>query len=141
MYKRQVQRHFIRLGYDNVSGYLAGSFFQWTKTAQEISTLSTCSVQQLHERLQTESPFLLDVRDIKNRVSVGYIRNSHHRYIGELSSHLDDIPRDKPIVIYCDTGYKGSLAGSILALHNYRDLTNVLGGMTAWKRAGFSVEK
>jgi len=136
-----VKRHFIRLGYDNVSGYLAGGFSQWTKSAQEISTLPTCSVQQLHERLRTESPFLLDVRDIKNLNSAGHIQNAHHRYVGELSSHLDEIPRDKPIVIYCDTGYKGSLAMSILALHNYRDLTNVLGGIIAWKRAGFSVEK
>ena len=136
-----VQRHFIRLGYDNIAGYLAGGFTQWTKAAQEISTLPTCSVQQLNERLRIESPFLLDVRDIKNRDSVGYIRNAHHRYVGELSSHLDEIPRDKPLVIYCDAGYKGSLAASILALHNYRDMTNVLGGITAWKRAGFSVEK
>jgi hydroxyacylglutathione hydrolase len=44
-------------------------------------------------------------------------------------------------VIYCDAGYKGSLAASILALHQYRNLTNVLGGMTAWKRAGFQTEK
>ena len=136
-----VQRHFIRLGYDNVAGYLAGGFSQWTKAAQEIGTLPTCSVQQLKERFKTESPFLLDVRDIKNRDSGGHIRNAHHRYVGELSSHLDEIPRDKPIVIYCDAGYKGSLAGSILALHNFRDMTNVLGGMTAWKRAGFSIEK
>ena len=136
-----VQRHFIRLGYDNVSGYLSGGFPLWTKDAQDIQTLATCSVQQLKERLRDESPFLLDVRDIKNWNSVGHIKNAHHRYVGELSSHLEEIPRDKPIVIYCDAGYKGSLAGSILALHNYRDLTNVLGGMTAWKRAGFSVEK
>jgi hydroxyacylglutathione hydrolase len=136
-----VQCHFNRLGYDNVSGYLAGGFSQWMKSAQEISTLLTCSVQQLHERLCIESPFLLDVRDIKNRNSAGHIQNAHHCYVGELSSHLDEIPRDKPIVIYCDTGYKGSLAGSILARHNYSDITNVLGGMIAWKRAGFSVEK
>jgi len=136
-----VHRHLIRLGYDNVAGYLAGGFPLWTKAAQEISTLPTCSVQQLKERLQTESLFLLDVRDSKNWNTVGHIQNAHHRYVGELSFHLDEIPRDKPLVIYCDAGYKGSLAASILALHNYRNMTNVLGGMTAWKQAGFNIEK
>ena len=136
-----VHRHFIRLGYDNVSGYLAGGFPQWTKYAQDIHTLPTCSVQQLKERLRAESPFLLDVRDIKNWKSVGHIKNAHHRYVGELSFHLDEIPRDKTLVIYCDAGYKGSLAASILARHNYSNMTNVLGGMTAWKRAGFAIEK
>ncbi|MFA6226626.1 MAG: rhodanese-like domain-containing protein [Methanoregula sp.] len=128
-----VHRQLIQLGYDNVAGYLAGGFPQWTKAAQEIVTLPTCSVQQLNERLKTESPFLLDVRDIKNWNTVGHIPNAHHRYVGELSSHLEEIPRDKPLVICCDAGYKGSLAASILARNNYKDMTNVLGGMTAWK--------
>lgn len=119
----------------------SGGFTQWTKAAQEISTLPTCSVQQLNERLRIESPFLLDVRDIKNWNPVGHIKNANHRYVGELSFHLDEIPKDKPLVIYCDAGYKGSLAASILALHNYKNMTNVPGGMTAWKRAGFKVEK
>ena len=136
-----VQRHCIRLGYDNVAGYLAGGFPLWTKAAQEIFTLPTCSVKQLQTRLRTESPFLLDVRDNKNWNSVGHIQNAHHRYVGELPFHLDEIPKEKPLVIYCDAGYKGGLAASILALHNYNDMTNVLGGMTAWKRAGFTIER
>ena len=136
-----VHRHFIRLGYDNVSGYLAGGFPQWTKAAQEIAVLPTCSVHQLKTRLETESPYLLDVRDSKNWNSVGHIPDAHHQYVGELSLHLDEIPRDKPLVIYCDAGYKGSFAASILARHNYSNMTNVLGGMTAWKRAGFPIEK
>ncbi len=136
-----VHRQIIRLGYDNVAGYLAGGFPQWTKAAQEIATLPTCSVQQLNERLRTESPFLLDVRDSKNWTAIGHIPGAHHRYVGELSSQLEEIPLDRPLVIYCDAGYKGSLAASILARYNYQDMTNVLGGMTAWKRAGFSIEK
>jgi hydroxyacylglutathione hydrolase len=136
-----VQRHFIRLGYDNVAGYLAGGFPLWTKAAQEMSTLPTCSVHQLQRRLETESPYILDVRDKKNWISVGHIRNAHHRYVGELPFHLDEIPKNEPLVICCDAGYKGSLAASILALHNYKNMTNVLGGMTAWKRAGFSIVK
>ncbi|MDP2798005.1 MAG: rhodanese-like domain-containing protein [Methanoregula sp.] len=125
----------------NVSGYPAGGFSQWTKAAQEISTLPSCSVQQLNERLRIESPFLLYVRDIRNRDPVGHIQNAHQRYVGEILFHLDEIPGDKPLVIYCDAGYKGSLAASIPALHNYRDMTNVPGGITAWKRAGFTIEK
>jgi hydroxyacylglutathione hydrolase len=135
-----VHRHFVRLGYDNLAGYLGGGFPAWTKAAQEIHTLPTCSVQQLKDRLETESPFLLDVRDSKNWETFGHIRGAHHRYVGELPDHLDEIPRHEPLVIYCDAGFKGSLAASILARHQYRNMTNVLGGITAWKRAGFSVE-
>ncbi len=137
----QVLVHFIRLGYDNIAGVLSGGFPAWTKAAQDIGTVPTCSVQQLKERLEKETPFILDVRDIKNRRAVGSYPGSHHIYIGELPQHLDEIPTNKPIVVYCDAGYKGSLAASFLAIHNYHEVTNVLGGMTAWKRAGFPIEK
>jgi hydroxyacylglutathione hydrolase len=136
-----VHRHFIRLGYDNIAGYLAGGFPLWTKAAQEIEPLPTCSVQQLKARLETESPYILDVRDSKNWNSVGHIRNAHHRYVGEVPDHISEIPKNEPVVITCDAGYKGGLAASILARHGYTNMTNVLGGMTAWKRAGFPVEK
>jgi hydroxyacylglutathione hydrolase len=101
----------------------------------------TCSVQQLKDRLDKEQPFILDVRDIKNWRAVGHIRGAHHVYIGELPHHIDEIPKTEPIVVYCDAGYKGSLAASILAIHQIHGVTNVLGGITAWKRAGFKTEK
>jgi hydroxyacylglutathione hydrolase len=136
-----VLRHFIRLGYDSLAGVLSGGFPLWTKAAQDIGTIPTCSVQQLKERLGKEQPFILDVRDIKNWNSVGHIRGAHQVYIGELPQHLDEIPKNEPIVVYCDAGYKGSLAASILAIHQYHRVTNVLGGMTAWKKAGYRIEK
>ena len=136
-----VIRHFIRLGYDTIAGVLSGGFPAWTKAAEDIGTIPTCSVQQLKERLEKEHPFILDVRDIKNWNAVGHIPGAHHIYVGELPRHIDEIPKNEPVVVYCDAGYKGSLATSILALHQYRTMTNVLGGMTAWKKAGFRVEK
>jgi hydroxyacylglutathione hydrolase len=101
----------------------------------------TCSVHQLKERLEKEKPFILDVRDIKNWRAVGHIRGAHKIYVGELQQHLDEIPKNEPIVVYCDSGFKGSLAASILAIHQYHMVTNVLGGMTAWKKAGYRIEK
>ena len=136
----QVLLHFIRLGYDNLTGDLSGGFPAWTKVGQDIGTVPTCSVQQLKNRLEKEKPFILDVRDIKNWRAVGHIPGAHHIYIGELPLHLNEIPSDKSIVVYCDAGYKGSLAASFLAMHKYPGVTNVLGGMTAWKRAGFPIE-
>ena len=96
-----------------IAGVLSGGFPAWTKAAQEIGTVPTCSVQQLKERLEKENPFILDVRDIKNWRAVGHIPGAHHIYIGELPQHLDEIPTNQPIVVYCDAGYKGSLAASI----------------------------
>jgi hydroxyacylglutathione hydrolase len=136
-----VLQHFVRLGYDNIRGYVAGGFPFWCKSAQEIASFQTCSVQHLNNQLESESYYLLDVRDIKNYRSVGYIKGANHIYVGELPNHLDKIPIDKQIIVYCDAGYKGSLAASYLAKNRFKKITNVLGGMTAWKKAGYPIMK
>ncbi|MGD0080205.1 MAG: MBL fold metallo-hydrolase [Methanoregula sp.] len=136
----KVIPHLVRLGYDTIAGYPAGGFPAWSKAGQEIATVPTCSVGQLRDRLETTTPFLLDVRDIRNRNAVGHIRGARHIYIGELPGRLDEVPRDEPVFVYCDAGFKGSLAASILSLHHYHNVTNVLGGMSGWKQAGFRIE-
>ena len=136
-----VFRQFVRLGYDNLRGYLPGGFPAWSKTAQETASFASCTAYQLKDRLEKEPLFVLDVRDIKNRRSVGYIPGFRHRFIGELPQHLDEVPRDEPVVTYCDGGYKGTLAASILLKNQYRNVTNLLGGMAAWKNAGFRIRE
>lgn len=136
----QVTRQLFRMGYDNITGYLDGGIGAWYKSAREIGRTGACSVQELSEQLAGSTPFLLDVRDIRKRRASGFIDHSHHIYVGELPDHLREIPANEPVFIYCDAGYKGSLAASILARNQYHRVTNVLGGMIAWEQAGFRVE-
>jgi hydroxyacylglutathione hydrolase len=136
----QVILQLFRMGYDNVAGILAGGIVAWYKSGREIGTTAVCSVRKLNEQLDSSTPFVLDVRDIRNRRVVGHIRNSHHIYVGELPMHLHEIPKDQPVFVYCDAGFKAGIAASILAQNHYQQVTNVLGGMTAWIRAGYPVE-
>ena len=100
----------------------------------------TCTVQELFQKQGEKDLFLLDVRDIKKRMAQGHIQGSHHIYTGEIPVRIGEIPRDRPVYVYCDAGYKGSLAVSLLAMRGYDKVTNVLGGMQAWLRAGFPAE-
>jgi hydroxyacylglutathione hydrolase len=136
----QVIRQLFRMGYDNIAGVLAGGIGEWFKNAGAMGTLFTCSVYELRDRIERGSPFLLDVRDIRNRRAYGHIPRSHHIYVGELPLHLDEIPANEPVFVYCDAGFKAGIAASILARNNYRNVTNVLGGMKAWEEAGLPIE-
>lgn len=136
-----VFTYFTRTGYDWVPGWLGGGFPAWFRAAQPLGTIKTCTVQELKKDLETNKPVLLDVRDIKNRIHAGWIAGSSHIYVGQLPDHLNEIPLDRPVKVYCDAGYKGSIAASILARAGYSDVTNVLGGMQAWIHAGYPVEK
>jgi hydroxyacylglutathione hydrolase len=136
-----VGRHFVRLGYDNLKGYLAGGFPAWFKSAAPVASFAAWTVQEFMEMRERKDLFILDVRDIRNVISVGTIPGAHHIYIGELPGRLGEVPRDMPVAVYCDAGYKGSLGAGVLAANGYREIANVLGGMTAYLRAGYPVEK
>jgi hydroxyacylglutathione hydrolase len=136
-----VSRHFMRLGYDNLSGYLAGGFPAWSKSASPVAGIAAWSVQKLEERMKREDLFLLDVRDIENVERLGKIPGAHHIYIGELPDRFSAVRRDRQVAVYCDAGYKGSLGASFLSRNGYERVANILGGMTAWIRAGYPVEK
>jgi hydroxyacylglutathione hydrolase len=133
----EVTREFVRLAYDNLTGYLAGGFPAWFKAGKYVSKTGTWSVHELNDHLGDPLIFLLDVRDIHNREKNGHIRGSHHIYIGELPDRMDEVPRDRHVVAYCDAGYKGSIAASLLSRAGYARVTNLLGGMTGWIQAGF----
>jgi hydroxyacylglutathione hydrolase len=49
-----------------------------------------------------------------------------------LQEHFDEVPRDQPVKVICGSGYRASIAASFLKREGYTDVTNVLGGMSAW---------
>jgi len=136
-----VMNHLVRLGYDAVEGYLAGGFSAWSRSGRAIGRLETWSVAMLKEALEKERFILIDVREQKNRDAMGFVMGSRHIYIGELVSRLAEIPKHKKVVVYCDAGFKGSLAASLLLSAGFAKVTNVLGGFSAWKAAGYPVER
>lgn len=136
-----VSRHFVRLGYDNLKGYLAGGFPAYFKSGSPIGRIDAWSVHDLAVKLKEDEIFLLDVRDIANVSRVGRIPGAHHIYIGELFGRLGEVPHDRQVAAYCDAGYKGSLAASILARNGYQRVANILGGMAGYLNAGYQAER
>jgi hydroxyacylglutathione hydrolase len=137
----EISRHFVRLGYDNLQGYLAGGFPEYFKSGSPVGHIQAWSVHDLVREREKEDLFLLDVRDIANVKKYGRVPGAHHIYIGELPGHLGEVPKDRMVAAYCDAGFKGSIAVSILAANGYSRLANILGGMGAYLRAGYPIEK
>lgn len=132
----RIMRYLIRIGYDNIFGYLTGGFTNWSNNGEKIRKIDAWSVHELKERQMDDSIFILDVREI-GEWEEGYIKGAHHIYVGDLNKHLDKVPDDKCIVVYCDTGNRASIAASILKNNGYDSVANVLGSIRAWKAAGY----
>lgn len=87
-------------------------------------------------------PTLIDLRNPDERVSNGYIQNSINIPLPKLFTSLDQLPaaKDAPIIVYCGSGLRGSIALTGLHLLGYSNVINIGGGYAAWKSAGMPVE-
>ena len=56
--------------------------------------------------------------------------------LGYLPDHLDEIPRDRPIVVHCAMGGRSSIAASILKSKGFENVINLAGGIGDWIKEG-----
>ena len=132
-----ARRALVRVGLDHIEGFLEGGMPAWMESGYAQSHLSQLSVLELHDKL-SQRPFILDVRATGEWQS-GHIDSAHHIYAGEVAQRLAEIPRDRQVHLICGTGYRSSMAASLLLREGYRDIINVTGGMTAWNAAQLPV--
>ena len=70
----------------------------------------------------------------------GHIPDAKHLFLPEVPQKSGELNNKKPIAVYCDSGYRASLAASILKKQGF-DVRNVPGSWQAWLNAGYPVEK
>ena len=133
----EVRRALIRVGLDRIEGFLEGGMRSWIECGCEQAHLAQISVSELHGRL-AQRGFVLDVRS-DAEWKCGHIDSAQHIYAGEITQHLGEIPRDRQVHVVCGTGYRSSMAASLLLREGYADVVNVAGGMTAWNAAELPV--
>jgi hydroxyacylglutathione hydrolase len=133
--------YLIRLGYDNIAGFLNGGIAAWYMEALPINGFNFISVHSLKKKLEKKKEItLLDVRK-KKEWNEGHIEGAKNIYVGKLEENLDKISKEFPVIVYCDSSRRSSIAASVLKKHGYNNVYNVLGSMTAWKNAGYDIVK
>jgi phage shock protein E len=81
--------------------------------------------------------YLLDVRTIEE-FEAGHIEGSANISHTEVAARLAEIPKDKPVVVYCRSGNRSSQAVQVLRDAGYTQVYD-LGGIIAWEEAGYSL--
>ena len=122
-----------RIGFDQVAGYLQDGPAAFENKPELLLQHERIPADELKERLEsTDPPLVIDVRSPGEREQ-GHIESSLHIPLGELSERTPEIPRDRPIVTHCATGYRSAIATSILQRHGFDQVTDLEGGFGAWQ--------
>jgi rhodanese-related sulfurtransferase len=80
--------------------------------------------------------FILDVRQ-PEEWNEFHVPDSTLIPLGELASRVDELPRDREIVVICRSGNRSAQARDILLDAGFREATSMAGGLVQWKAAGY----
>ncbi len=127
----EARRSLIRVGLDDIRGFLKGGMTAWIEAGLEQAHVPQISVKELaaHQGANHQA-FVLDVRSPGEWKS-GHIAGATHIPGGQLPKHTSEVPQTEVNVI-CGSGYRSSIASSVLKRAGWKNIVNVVGGMTAW---------
>ena len=128
-----------RIGLDMVVGYLEGGFRSVDAQPELIVATERITPELAVERLgQKDPPLLVDVRSPAERASKR-IDGSLSIPLQEMAARVGELPRDRPILVYCAGGYRSSLAASLLQRAGVTQISEIAGGIAAWQAAALPV--
>jgi hydroxyacylglutathione hydrolase len=125
-----------RVGFSSVQGYLMGGIAAWLESGRPTAAIPQLTVADLAGDLTGR--VILDVRR-PPEVAGGCRRDAVPLPLGELERHLEELDPANSFVVVCGSGYRSSIATSILEAHGFKNLANVDGGMNAYVAGGHPV--
>lgn len=136
-----IVRQSIRIGYDELAGYLKGGMDAWKAAGYPVSTSGLVMPAELSRKLASKKEIaVLDVRE-KEEWREGHIPGAIHIPLGELQQRISELPRTCPIAVTCASGQRSSSAVSLLKREGFSDVENIVGGTTAWEKAELPIKK
>lgn len=123
-----------RVGIERITGYLAGGVLAWERAGMPLEEVPQISVLQLNEFL-TDDPDELQVVDVRRpgEWNAGHLENARLKPLHRLREELADLNPKKLTAVHCKTGYRSSIATSLLQGAGFARVMNVVGGFDAWQ--------
>ena len=122
-------RCLARVGLDRVAGSLHKGMPAWIDAGLEFGRTVQLSTKEVAKR--SSDVRVLDVRSDKEWQS-GHIEGAIHISLGELPDRFAEIPKNQAVIAVCGSGYRSSIAASLLQTNGFSDVSSMDGGMTAW---------
>ncbi|MFA6651429.1 MAG: DsrE/DsrF/DrsH-like family protein, partial [Bacteroidales bacterium] len=92
------------------------------------------------QKADSSQVYKLDVRTPEEN-ALGTIEGAVNIPVDSLRNRLDEIPRDKPLYVFCAVGLRGYLASNILIQNGFKDVYNLSGGYKTYEAAAESEHK
>jgi uncharacterized NAD(P)/FAD-binding protein YdhS len=121
------------VGLTNISGFIV-----WDRNIHnQMDTLELLTPKDLKI---ANDVFIIDVRT-PSEWNHGHISSAHHMELAKFKDLISQVPQNQKIATICGSGFRASIAASLLQKNGFDDVANVQGGMQAWRQANLPVIK
>jgi hydroxyacylglutathione hydrolase len=95
------------------------------------------------EAERSRSGGAVEIVDVRNgsEWSAGHIPGSRNLPLGRLAERLGELPRDRPLVVHCQSGARAGVAASLLRARGFTDVRHLAGDWAGWSAEGRPAEK
>jgi hydroxyacylglutathione hydrolase len=129
------------IGLDKIAGYFGTEVLDtWANYGRKLDTVPQITSKELAEQLRSGDTAVLDVRG-RAEWEAGHLPGVENIPVGYLADRLDEIPRDKPLVVHCQGGARSAIAASLLRSKGFDNVINLGGGYADWQAAGNPTER
>jgi hydroxyacylglutathione hydrolase len=122
-----------RVGIERVTGCLKGGMAQWASEQRPAAEIAQIPVEELNRELSS-----VQVVDVRREAEWqdGHIAGAKLKPLHRLEAMLRDLKLEKPIVVHCKSGYRSSIAASLIQRAGFENVMNLIGGFDAWRACG-----
>jgi rhodanese-related sulfurtransferase len=122
--------------------FVSGAMLLWPYARRMGGGPSVTAVQAT-QLINREDALIFDVRD-PGEYGAGHILGAKNVPLSRIDAAGSEIAakrKDKPVIVYCDTGNRATKAAAALRAQGFSRVVNLSGGLGAWQQAGLPVAK
>ncbi len=125
--EEETVKRLARVGYDNSIGYMKGGFEAWAAEGREIDHIETVDVPTFVQYYTKDNSIqIIDVRK-PGEWSGEHIESAQHFALDYINANMGEIQPDQSYYLHCRSGYRSTVAASILKSRGFHQLVNVQG--------------
>lgn len=123
-----------RVGIEQLGGCLQNGLIGWRNAGFTVAELPQMTVHTLKDHLNERDLYILDVRR-PGEWEAGHLESAQLWPLDRFREGLPSLEKSAPIAVHCKSGYRSTIACSLLMRAGYKNVTNIVGGYDAWEAA------
>ena len=137
----QMAKDLSQIGLDDLDGYFEPpNLGGWQEAGLSLQSYQMATPRQVAQHIMADDVYVIDVRN-QAEWEEERLPAARHIMLGYLEEHVEELPRDKPLVLHCRAGTRSAIGASLLQASGITGIINMVGGIRDWTADGLPVDQ